>query len=338
MIGFLHIPRGDEYGSRLFLASTNSLDAFDAFSLVTRTWDDSDNEYDPPKGFEFAGDSENIIMTSSKCGRTVLLKLRLRDGERPHEIFKDGSSSAYYPLRDNSWDEILVSGSSFIDSSVWHIVDVSGVTPTQLVSSATKGGTKFGLSQKMVTEIWYEGADDVCVHSFIIRPSNFDENKKYPWVLMPHGGPVSSWDDAWSTRVSHTFCCCVVYRRTPANQNKVEYGCLGRAGLYHCVSQYHWQCGLRARICKKFVKSTTFSTEQLVLIFSNLEIKGEWGGRPFQDLLNLMSYLETLPYLDQKKAVLAGASYGGYMVSWMLGHEIINRVRLTSHSIQCYTG
>lgn len=203
MIGFLHVPRGDEYGSRLFLTSTSSLDAFDVFSLVTREWDDSGKEHDPPTGFEFAGDSENIIMLSHKCGRTALSKLKLGDGEKPHIFFKDGSTSAYYPLKDGNWNEILVSSSSFIDSSLWQVVSVSNATVVQIVSSFTKGGAKFGLSQDMVTEIWYEGADDVCVHSFMLRPRNFDETKKYPWVLMPHGGPISSWDDAWSTRVSY---------------------------------------------------------------------------------------------------------------------------------------
>lgn len=38
-----------------------------------------------------------------------------------------------------------------------------------------------------------------------------------------------------------------------------------------------------------------------------------------------MRYLEDVPYLDQSKAVLAGASYGGYMVSWMLGHDIAKK-------------
>ncbi|KAG8405902.1 hypothetical protein J3459_020088 [Metarhizium acridum] len=202
MIGFLYVPRGDEYGSRLLLASTNSLDAFDVFSLVTPTWGGGDEEHDPPKGFEFAGDSENIIMTSAKCGRTILSKLRLADGEMPHIFFKHGSASAYYPLKDDKWDEVLVSSSSFIDSSLWQVVNVSEAAVAKTLSSATSEGKKFRLSPDMVTEFWYEGADDVCVHCFMLRPNDFDENEKYPWVLMPHGGPISSWDDAWSTRVS----------------------------------------------------------------------------------------------------------------------------------------
>jgi len=47
--------------------------------------------------------------------------------------------------------------------------------------------------------------------------------------------------------------------------------------------------------------------------------------------VNLIAHLEKLPYLDQDKAVLAGASYGGYMVSWFFGQEIINKVSLISY-------
>lgn len=54
-------------------------------------------------------------------------------------------------------------------------------------------------------------------------------------------------------------------------------------------------------------------------------INDQWGGKPYEDLLNLMTYLEDVSYLDHSKAVLAGASYGAYMVSWILGHEIAKK-------------
>ena len=42
-----------------------------------------------------------------------------------------------------------------------------------------------------------------------------------------------------------------------------------------------------------------------------------------------MGYLENLPYIDMDRAVLAGASYGGYMLSWMFGHDIIRKFSCT---------
>ena len=112
-----------------------------------------------------------------------------------------GSTDAFHTLRHGEWDTLLISGTSYIDSSLWQILDVEGACVTKKVSSLTKDGAKFGLSPDMVTEMWYEGADELCVQCFVIRPHDFDEKKKYPWVFMPHGGPVSSWTDSWSTRV-----------------------------------------------------------------------------------------------------------------------------------------
>ena len=41
-----------------------------------------------------------------------------------------------------------------------------------------------------------------------------------------------------------------------------------------------------------------------------------------------MRYLEELPYLDMDKAAIAGASYGGYLVSWIFGHDLATKVRI----------
>lgn len=197
-IGFLHTQVSDLYNVRFYLAFTNSLHAFDVFEMITRL---DDKEHDPPAAFEFAGSSDAIIMQSQRSGRVVLSHLKLHDGEKPKYITSEGTAAAFYPLEEGNWDKILVSSNSFVDSSLWEIFSVPDASLVRTVSSATKEGAKFGISSKMVSDIWFEGADDICVQSFIIRPSDFDENKKYPWLFLPHGGPVSAWNDGWMTRV-----------------------------------------------------------------------------------------------------------------------------------------
>ncbi|QQS36064.1 MAG: S9 family peptidase [Ignavibacteriales bacterium] len=46
-------------------------------------------------------------------------------------------------------------------------------------------------------QIWVKGADGIPVHVFIVKPHNFDPNKKYPLVLNVHGGPQSQWMDSF---------------------------------------------------------------------------------------------------------------------------------------------
>jgi dipeptidyl aminopeptidase/acylaminoacyl peptidase len=45
--------------------------------------------------------------------------------------------------------------------------------------------------------MWVEGADGAKIHVFIVKPHDFDPNKKYPLILNVHGGPQSQWSDAF---------------------------------------------------------------------------------------------------------------------------------------------
>jgi dipeptidyl aminopeptidase/acylaminoacyl peptidase len=49
-------------------------------------------------------------------------------------------------------------------------------------------------------------------------------------------------------------------------------------------------------------------------------IAGDWGGRPYRDLMKVTDALEQLPFVDKDRIGLMGWSYGGYMTMWMQGH------------------
>ena len=198
-VGFLHSDNKDSINQRLYLAFIDELEAFDVFKLITGE-DDPDN-YDPPIAFDFAGSSGAVLYTRSDYGKITLSHLTLQDGERPKALTSEGSVVAYYPLREGDWETLLVAKSSFIDSSLWQIVNVHERHVERTVSSQTNNGSKYGLHSDMATCLWPQGADGREFHTHIIMPSDIDRTKKYPWVLIPHGGPVSAWSDQWSTRV-----------------------------------------------------------------------------------------------------------------------------------------
>ncbi len=50
------------------------------------------------------------------------------------------------------------------------------------------------------------------------------------------------------------------------------------------------------------------------------EISGDWGGEPFEDLMNVTDALAKLPYVDSNRMGAMGWSYGGYMMDWFEGH------------------
>ncbi len=46
-------------------------------------------------------------------------------------------------------------------------------------------------------KVWVKGANGTPVHVFIVKPHNFDPNKKYPVVINIHGGPQMQWMDSF---------------------------------------------------------------------------------------------------------------------------------------------
>ena len=46
-------------------------------------------------------------------------------------------------------------------------------------------------------KMWVKGADGIKVEVFIVKPHNFNPNKKYPLILNVHGGPQSQWMDSF---------------------------------------------------------------------------------------------------------------------------------------------
>lgn len=202
-IAFLHAESGDLYANQLFLAPATSLAAVtvDLSSRLLSTGE----PHDPPFEFEFMNEPNNIMLKSQKHGRVNLATVNLADGLAPKTFYQQGTVMGCYPLESSRWDTVLISGSSMIDSSFWHIFDV--VNRKVLKSfSVTDNGAVFGLSPDMVSEFWYDGACNTRIHSFLIRPSDFDSSKKYPWIVIPHGGPVAAWLDSWSYKVGKVLC------------------------------------------------------------------------------------------------------------------------------------
>ena len=61
------------------------------------------------------------------------------------------------------------------------------------------------------------------------------------------------------------------------------------------------------------------------------DIRDDWGGKPFDDIMAVVEHAAALPYADADRMAAAGGSYGGYMIDWMLGHTQRFKV-LVSHA------
>src|SRR5437773_8516200 len=128
----------------------------------------------------------------------------------------------------------------------------------------------------------FKGANDEEVQGFLVKPPGFDPNKKYPLKFLLHGGPQGAWGNEWTYRWNAELFA--------ANGNYVVV-----------MINFHGSTGYG----QKFTDS----------------ISGDWGGKPYIDVMNGLDYLEkTYPFIDKNREAALGASYGGYMANWFLGH------------------
>jgi len=128
---------------------------------------------------------------------------------------------------------------------------------------------------------WFEGAGGTRVQGMLIRPPHFDAAKKYPLLLLIHGGPQSLWNDSWGYRWNEELFAAPGYVTVMINpRGSTGYG-------------------------QQFTD----------------EITDDWGGRVYEDLMKGVDYVvATFPYVDGTRLAAAGGSYGGYMIDWIATH------------------
>ena len=261
-----------------------------------RTWDRR------PGSLLFSNDSKVLYIEAADRGHNRLFKLPLdvKEGPSiqmlpiPERLSHDGSVASVSTMNRLSKD----TGRLFV--SMTGILESSLyalVNPAshtiKAISSATNQGKLLGFNAQQLTEITFKGAGDYDVQAFVVRPSSFDPSKKYPLALLIHGGPQAVWPDAWSTRWN--YCAF-------AEQDYIV-------------------------IAPNITGSTGFGDAFMAAV------DGDWGGRPYEDLVAAVEYAEkNIDYIDTTNTVALGGSYGGYMANWIAGQPLAKKIKaIVSH-------
>jgi dipeptidyl aminopeptidase/acylaminoacyl peptidase len=137
------------------------------------------------------------------------------------------------------------------------------------------------------------GAAGAQVQYWLIKPAGFDASRKYPVVFLIHGGPQGAWEDAWSYRWNPQLWAAQGYVIAAPNPR-------GSTGFG-----------------QKFVD----------------EISQDWGGKVMGDLNAVFDDVAKLPFADPQKMGIAGASYGGYAVNWLITHTDRFKVAVTHDGV-----
>ncbi len=130
-------------------------------------------------------------------------------------------------------------------------------------------------------EFFFTGANNEKVQAWIIKPVGFEAGNKYPVAFIIHGGPQGAIEDHFH------------YRWNPQ--------AFAGAGYAVIAVNFHGSTG--------FGQAFTDS------------ISGDWGGKPYEDLMKGLDHaLANYSWLDANRVGALGASYGGWMINWINGH------------------
>ena len=80
---------------------------------------------------------------------------------------------------------------------------------------------------------WFTGAHGDKVEGTLVKPPNFDPNKKYPVKFLIHGGPQGAWGDDWSYRWNpELFAAPIIKRRLRRHHDQLSRLDRIRAEIY----------------------------------------------------------------------------------------------------------
>jgi dipeptidyl aminopeptidase/acylaminoacyl peptidase len=128
---------------------------------------------------------------------------------------------------------------------------------------------------------WFEGAEGTRVQAMLIKPPQYVAGKKYPTLVLLHGGPQTMWSNAWGYRWNAQVFSGAGYVTLMINRRgSTGYG-------------------------QKFTD----------------EITNDWGGKAYVDVMKgVDAAIAKYPFIDKSKLAAAGGSYGGYMADWLATH------------------
>jgi dipeptidyl aminopeptidase/acylaminoacyl peptidase len=226
--------------------------------------------------FNWSPDSSKLFFTAEDRGRQPIQYVSVTGGGLAMAVSGDNYADDMQLTRDQ--EKIIYTMQS-------------GSQPVEIYRGSARGGPGVPLTHlndavlnsyqlTPLEEFKVEGAENTTVHGFIVKPPNFDARRKYPVLMLIHGGPQGAWGQDWSYRWNaQVFAGAGYVVVMPNPRGSTGYG-------------------------QKFID----------------EINGDWGGRAFDDIMAAADHVATIPYADISRMSAAGASYGGYMIDWILGH------------------
>jgi dipeptidyl aminopeptidase/acylaminoacyl peptidase len=266
---------------RYIAYTSQARDGYESDLLRLRVFDRQTNQVkDLTPGFDqwvlsfaWAPDSDTIYFTAPERAEQPVFKTSV--SQPTVEKVLGGMNDDVRVTPDGQ--SLVLTRSSMTRPAEVYRVAIAGRKPTQLTHA----------NDSLIAELDMNPAESVTtpgglgaeIQSLMVKPPAFDAAKKYPAIVLIHGGPQGAFDDSWGYRWNAQM--------------------FAARGYVVIMTNFHGSIGYG----QKFVE----------------EISGDWGGACYQDVMKATDYLESLPYVDKTRIGAAGASFGGYMIDWIAG-------------------
>ncbi|MBW3558950.1 MAG: S9 family peptidase [Proteobacteria bacterium] len=234
---------------------------------VTGAWDRS------PDHIAWSPDGRTLYASAGDVGQTRIFAVDAATG-RVAPLTGQGQVTGM----DVGPDGLVYTQASLAGPAQLYRVGFDGTGRTQLTrhNAERLRGVQLGEFEQFS----FPGWNGERVHGYVMKPAGYREGQRYPVAFLIHGGPQSSFGNAWS------------YRWNPQTYAGAGYGVV--------FIDFHGSTGYG----QAFTDSIT----------------GHWGDRPLEDLQKgWAAALSRYPWLDGERACALGASYGGYMTNWIAG-------------------
>ncbi|MFQ5599627.1 MAG: prolyl oligopeptidase family serine peptidase [Candidatus Krumholzibacteriia bacterium] len=238
---------------------------------LTETWDRS------PLEMVWSPSGKRLYVTVREEGRRAVYAVATGDA-RLRRLPMPGSVRSLRAFRAPDGERLLFLLDSLTRPADVYTCKADGSDPRRLTRFNDELLSRIRMSTP--ERIRLDGAKGDVVHAWLLPPVNHEPGRRYPLVLLIHGGPQGSWEDRFHTR-----------------WNLQLYAAAGFAVV---APDFHGSSGY----------GQAFTDA----------IRKDWGGRPYEDLMKAVDHVvATVPYVDGDRLGAAGASYGGYMINWIAG-------------------
>lgn len=161
-----------------------------------------------PKAITAQHDEHASFAGSSPEGKTIFFTSRIRAHSHLYSVASNGGevnqiSNGHIVLSSATLSSDGKKTAFILQTSLKppdvYVSDVTKFSPRQLTTSNPQAA-EFALGQQEV--IRWESSDGLEIEGVLIKPIGYEPGKRYPLLLLIHGGPSGVWSDGYNLRNS----------------------------------------------------------------------------------------------------------------------------------------